>query len=167
MMNQWQIREASSGDTDVIVKMIEAAATEGKFHSGTPSKEEFYRYAFENPPTNYLLLVAQEKNEIVGYVDSRIRRGVGFILGLYVKPTFRIKGAGRALMERVIDHFMTKGCHKARLEVFLDNCEAVDFYRHRGFETEGFFRKDEEQKDTIIMSKFLLSTLENRLVKTP
>lgn len=154
-MSQCQVREASAQEADFVAGMIETGAKEGKFHSDPPSKQEFREFAFENPPENYLLLVAHEKDEIVGYVDSRVRRGVGLILGLYVKPAFRRKGAGTAMMQRTMNHFATMGCHKTRLEVFLDNCEAIDFYRHKGFETEGFLRKDEEKKDTIIMSKFL------------
>jgi len=150
-----------------VVEMIEAAADEGKFHSDTPSTEEFRRFAFENPPLDYLLLVADEKNEIVGYVDSRVRRSVGFILGLFVRPAFRNRGIGKALMERAIEHFARKACHKARLEVFQDNREAIDFYRRQGFEQEGFLRKDEEKKDTIILSKFLQNAGSKASVKTP
>jgi ribosomal protein S18 acetylase RimI-like enzyme len=153
-VNEWQVREASERDADFIVKMIEAAAKEGKFHSVPPSREEFHRYSFENPRENYVILIAQEKDEVVGYIDSDVRRGVGFILGLYVRPASRTKGVGTALMKRMMDHLVANGCHKARLEVFLDNGEAIDFYRHRGFETEGFLRKDEEKRDTIIMSRF-------------
>ena len=154
-MDSLQIREASDRDTEFIVMMIETAAKEGKFHSDTPSEEDFRKHAFENPPKNYLLLVALEKDEIVGYADSRVRRGVGLVLGLYVKPKFRNKGIGTALIQRTMLHFAETGCHKSRLEVFMNNCGAIDFYRREGFESEGFLRMDEEKKDTVIMSKFL------------
>jgi ribosomal protein S18 acetylase RimI-like enzyme len=154
-MNQWAVREASVEDAGSIVDMVEAAAKEGKFHSDPPSKQEFCKFAFEDPPENYRLLVAFGKDGIVGYIDSRVRRGVGLILGLYVKSSFRRKGVGADMIQKTMSRFGATGCHKARLEVFLDNCEAIDFYRHLGFETEGFLRKDEERRDTIIMSKFL------------
>jgi ribosomal protein S18 acetylase RimI-like enzyme len=44
---------------------------------------------------------------------------------------------------------------KVRLEVFLNNREAIHFYRRQGFEQEALLRKDEEKKDAIIMSEFL------------
>jgi len=155
LVTEWQVRKASVRDVDFVVKMIEAAARAGKFHSDTPSTEQFRKFAFEDPPRDYMLFVAQHEDEVIGYVDARVRRGVGLLLGLFVKTAFRNKGVGTALMGKVMEHFTRKACHKVRLEAFLDNCEAIDFYRRQGFETEGFLRKDEERRDTVIMSKFV------------
>jgi ribosomal protein S18 acetylase RimI-like enzyme len=110
---------------------------------------------FENPPEGYLLLICQIRDEIVGYIDSRVRRGVGHILGIYVKPCYRKRGIGKKLKDKTLYSFKKRGCHKARLEVFADNKEAIKFYAHLNFIQEGFLRKDEEKKDIVIMSKFL------------
>lgn len=87
------IREARVEDVPFIVDMIRSAAEEGVFHSIDISVEEqrreFKNFAFENPPEGYLLLVCQVGDEVAGYVDSRVRRGVGHILGIYVKPCYR------------------------------------------------------------------------------
>ncbi|MDH7477870.1 MAG: hypothetical protein QHH17_05765, partial [Candidatus Bathyarchaeota archaeon] len=69
------------------------------------------------------------------------------------------------LIDKTLYSFKKRGCHKARLEVFVDNKEAIKFYTHLNFIQEGFLHQDEEKKDIIIMSKFLskkLSTKEKR-----
>lgn len=149
------IREASPEDSSVIVGMIKAAADEGVFHSRVLSVEGFRRFAFENPREGYKLLVCQIGDKIVGYIDSRIRMGVGHLLGLYVKPEYRRRGIGKALMEKTLYEFEKKGCHKTRLEVFANNHAAAKFYTHLNFVQEGYLHEDEEKKDIIIMSKFL------------
>ncbi|MEM3616317.1 MAG: GNAT family N-acetyltransferase [Candidatus Bathyarchaeia archaeon] len=149
------IREARIEDVPFIVDMIRSAADEGVFHPIVLSVEEFKNFAFENPPEGYLLLVYQIGDEIAGYADSRARRGVGHILGIYVKPRYRRKGVGKRLIGETLDSFRKRGCHKARLEVFADNHNAIEFYARLNFVQEGFLRQDEGKKDIIIMSKFL------------
>ncbi|MEM3580376.1 MAG: GNAT family N-acetyltransferase [Candidatus Bathyarchaeia archaeon] len=153
------IREARIEDVPFIVDMIRSAVDEGVFHSIELSVEEqrreFRNFAFENPPEGYLLLVYQIGNEIVGYIDSRVKRGVGHILGIYVKPHYRKKGVGKKLIDEILDSFRKKGCHKARLEVFADNHNAIRFYNRLNFIQEGFLRQDEGKRDIIIMSRFL------------
>lgn len=153
------IREARIEDAPFIVEMIRSAADEGVFHpialSVEEQRREFKDFAFENPPEGYLLLVCQIGDEIAGYADSRVRRGVGHILGIYVKPCHRKKGVGKKLIDKTLNSFRKRGCHKARLEVFADNHKAIEFYSRLNFIQEGFLRQDEGKKDIIIMSKFL------------
>jgi len=153
------IRVARIEDVPLVVDMIRSAVDEGVFHSINLTVEEhireFRKFAFENPPEGYLLLICQIKDEIVGYVDSRVRRGVGHVLGIYVKPCYRKRGIGKKLVDKTLHSFKKRGCHKARLEVFADNKEAIEFYTRLNFIKEGFLRQDENKKDIIIMSKFL------------
>jgi ribosomal protein S18 acetylase RimI-like enzyme len=153
------IREAETEDLFSIVDMIRAGSDEGIFHSRCDSLEEqreaFRKYAFERRPEGYGLLVYQAENRIEGYVDYQVKRGVGHILGIYVKQSCRRKGVGKRLMEKALERFNKTGCHKTRLEVFAHNPKAVDFYRQLGFIQKGFLRRDEGNKDVIIMSMFL------------
>jgi ribosomal protein S18 acetylase RimI-like enzyme len=153
------IRVARIEDAPFVVDMIRSAADEGVFHSITLTVgehiREFRNFAFENPPEGYLLLICQIGDEIVGYIDSRVRRGVGCILGIYVKPCYRKRSIGKKLVDKTLHSFKKRGCHKARLEVFADNKEAIGFYTRLNFIQEGFLHHDEGKKDIIIMSKFL------------
>ena len=153
------VREARVQDAMAIVDMIRAGSNEGVFHSQAFSLEEqreaFRKNAFKERSQGYQVLVSQVGSRIVGYIDYRVRRGVGHVLGIYVKQGYRRQGIGKGLMRKTLDDFKRKGCHKTRLEVFAHNYGAIEFYRYFGFAQEGFLHKDEEKKDEIIMSKFL------------
>lgn len=160
------VREGHIEDVPFIVDMVRAGSEEGVFHthpsrslSIDEQREGFRKFAFKNRLEGYQLLIFEVDSAIVGYVDSQVRRGVGHILGIYVRQNYRAKGIGKRLMERVLNSFRKKGCHKARLEVFAHNHRAIKFYRRLDFVQEGFLREDEERKDTIIMSKFLAYAL--------
>ncbi len=62
-----------------------------------------------------------------------MRRGVGYILGIYVKPCYRKKGIGKNLINKTLSSFRKRGRHKARLEVFADNNSAIEFYTRLNF----------------------------------
>jgi ribosomal protein S18 acetylase RimI-like enzyme len=116
--------------------------------------EGFRRYAFESRPEGYEILVFHTENRIEGYVDYQVKRGVGHILGIYVKRSYRRRGVGKRLMDRALEDFNKIGCHKTRLEVFAHNLGAINFYKQLGFNQEGYLHKDEEKIDIIIMSRF-------------
>ena len=153
------IRKAGIEDIPVIVGMIRNGSDEDVFYSRPDSLEEqlerFKRFAFDSRSDGYEVLVHQTENTIEGYVDYQVKRGVGHILGIYVKRDYRRKGVGKRLVKKALEDFKRLGCHKARLEVFAHNTGAVSLYEHLGFNQEGFLHKDEEKKDVIIMSKFL------------
>jgi ribosomal protein S18 acetylase RimI-like enzyme len=153
------IRDAKVEDLTTIVDMMRAGSDEGIFHSQAVPLEElrkaFRKYAFEEKHRGYKALVCQVENTIAGYIDYEVKRGVGHILGIYVRQEYRRKNIGRQLMEKALDDFHRQGCHKTRLEVFAHNTGALEFYRCLGFTQEGFLHEDEEKEDAIILSKFL------------
>lgn len=156
------VRVASSEDVSAIVTLVRAGSEEGVFyfnpsHSFSVEEqiESFRDFAFENRPKGYQILVFEAEDTIIGYVDSEVNRGVGLILGIYVNQNHRRKGVGKKLIESMLKDCRRQGCHKARLEVLANNHKAIGFYKHLGFIQEGYLRKDQENKDTVIMSKFL------------
>ena len=152
----WEIRIATSEDAPQIVDLIRLGIGERSFHNREVSTEDFLMYAFDKRMKGFDLLLCQTETEIVGYIDSLIgKRGVGRILGIYVKPEYRRKGIGEALIEEIIDKFTIGKCHKARLQVFADNQGAFRFYTKLNFVQEGYLQKDQEKRDAIIMSRFL------------
>ena len=57
---------------------------------------------------------------------------------LYVAPALRGQGWGRKLMDLAKALTVEKGCRALMLETQSCNVNAVDFYRHMGFELIGF-----------------------------
>ncbi len=156
------VRVASIEDVPSIVTMVRAGSEEGIFHynpshsfSVEEQRESFRNFAFEKRPKGYQVLVFETEDTVIGYVDSEVKRGVGHILGIYVDQKHRRKGIGKKLIEYMLQDCMRQGCHKARLEVFANSHKAIGFYKHLGFIQEGYLRNDQENKDTVIMSKFL------------
>jgi ribosomal protein S18 acetylase RimI-like enzyme len=76
-----------------------------------------------------------EKNEAVGFascspVDTDAK---SFKLHkLYVLPTYQGKGAGKSLMDAVMEFSKSKNAERIELQVNKKNT-AVDFYRNNGF----------------------------------
>lgn len=68
----------------------------------------------------------------------RGRPGV-FVQDLYVEPSERGGGLGRALMGSAFAREAPNGCTFAKLEVHRGNAAAIAFYRRLGFEAEDHY----------------------------
>ncbi|AFY42371.1 GNAT family N-acetyltransferase [Nostoc sp. PCC 7107] len=96
------------------------------------------------PPVGRLLL-AKYKGKIVGCVGlRRIDEGIGEIKRMYVKPKFREKGIGKALLENIIYEAANIGYSKLRLDTAPFTKEAQTLYHSLGFQDiEPYFAKHE------------------------
>jgi putative acetyltransferase len=81
------------------------------------------------------LLLASENNETVGCVALRkIGERICEMKRLYVRPTVRGKGLGRALAETIISEARNIGYERMRLDTIADKMDrAVAMYRSLGF----------------------------------
>ena len=64
-------------------------------------------------------------------------RHVWHVTGLAVDPQFEGRGAGRALMEALIEEARARGGRRVTLRVFSPNERAQRLYERLGFELEG------------------------------
>ncbi|HEX4720186.1 MAG TPA: GNAT family N-acetyltransferase [Thermoleophilaceae bacterium] len=67
-------------------------------------------------------------------------RHVWHVTGLAVDPEFEGRGAGRALMEALIDEARARDGRRLTLRVFRPNERAQRLYERLGFELEGVLR---------------------------
>jgi len=78
---------------------------------------------------------------------------------VYVERTWRGRGVGRALLERLIELARTLGYHKLVLSAFPFNQAGMALYERMGFTRVGIYREqgmlDGKWVDTIIMEKLL------------
>lgn len=78
---------------------------------------------------------------LVGVVDGAIVASAmagyeghrGWVNYLAVAPRHRGRGHGRALMQRVEELLLERGCPKVNIQVRKANAEALAFYRHLGY----------------------------------
>jgi ribosomal protein S18 acetylase RimI-like enzyme len=79
------------------------------------------------------LFLAEEDGEVVGFVSAWPEDGVGRIGDLYVADAGRRQGAGRALVDAVIENLRARGATHLLLNANLD---ALPFYERLGFREE-------------------------------
>ena len=94
-----------------------------------------------------LFLVGTVNGEIVGSVMAGYEGHRGWVNYLAVAPRARRRGHARALMQRVEQLLLERGCPKLSLLVRNSNPEAVAFYLRLGY----------AQDDSVSLGKRLIS----------
>jgi len=98
-------------------------------------KESFDELLAEFAPPSGRLLLASFEGQVAGCAGlRRLSPEIGEMKRVYVRPAFRRKGLGRALIEGVIAAARLIGYGKLRLETanFMEGAQAL--YRSLGFE---------------------------------
>jgi len=81
-----------------------------------------------------LFLVVESGERIIGSVIGGYDGRRGLIYHLAVDTEFRAMGIGSRLMDEIESRLHAKGCLKCYLLVTLDNPEAEEYYKHRGWQ---------------------------------
>ena len=141
-----RIRRAENGDIKDLIEV---------YLQGYKGLEE-YSYTHPEDVQAYLnwlfrrdvagIWVAEEEGKIVGFIASdgnwfskREGKVVGAIHELVILPEYRNKGIGKALVEKVIEYFKSRGLDTAELWVGDKNTQALEFYKSLGFEERDRF----------------------------
>ena len=80
-----------------------------------------------------LFLVGELDGAVVAAVMAGYEGHRGWVNYLAVAPRVRGRGFARALMQRVEEMLLARGCPKVNLQVRNTNTEAIAFYRHLGY----------------------------------
>lgn len=87
-----------------------------------------------SPPGGFLFVVKYENNA-VGCVGLReLGSGICEMKRMYVRPSFRGKGLGKALVKAVIDQARDMGYTSIRLDTIPSMKEAINIYASMGFQ---------------------------------
>lgn len=141
-----RIRRAENGDIKDLVEV---------YLQGYKGLEE-YSYTHPEDVQAYLnwlfrrdvagIWVAEEEGKIVGFIASdgnwfskREGKVVGAIHELVILPEYRNKGIGKALVQKAIEYFKSRGLDTAELWVGDKNTQALEFYKSLGFEEKDRF----------------------------
>ena len=104
---------------------------------------DFFLYHFREFPEGFL--VAEMDGSIVGYIMTRIDRGVsyypylatlkekGHIISLAVMPHARRRGIAESLLRSALEAIKKKGIKEVYLEVRISNTPAINLYKKLGF----------------------------------
>lgn len=83
-----------------------------------------------------LFFVAEEGGELAGTALAGYDGHRGWVYYVAVRPAYRRRGVGAALMARVEEGLRATGCPKLNLQVRASNREAVAFYERLGYAVE-------------------------------
>ena len=91
------------------------------------------QYAKQNPDG---VIHLWKNNKIIGQIECKVESsfpGKAYINLFYLIPEVRGTGVSKLMHEYVIDLFIRKGCHTARLSVSESNKPALAFYKKYGW----------------------------------
>ena len=133
-----KLRKATSKDIPLILSFIrELAEYERALNAVSCTEKDLGRDGFGSNP-KFRVIIAEWSREPAGmafffynYSTWQGRPGI-FIEDLFVRPRFRGKGIGRALMAKLAQTAIGEKCHGIRWEVLDWNKPAIDVYQHLG-----------------------------------
>ena len=92
--------------------------------------------------SNKLLIVAEENNQIIGYlygiikpIDDTYKYIIAKLDALYVDNNYRNKGIAAALIEYFKKWAISKNAHKIEVKVWSNNIKAKSLYEKSNFKT--------------------------------
>ena len=134
------IRPATRRDVAQILTFIRGlAAYEREPHAVKATEADLERDGF-GPSPYFFCLMAEHEGHPAGFVlyffnySTWLGRPGLYLEDLFVEPEFRGLGIGKALLKRVAEIAVEKGCRRLQWEVLDWNTPAIDFYRAMGAE---------------------------------
>ena len=135
------IRPATAGDAGLILSLVrELAEYEREPHAVKLTEAELICDGFPGSGDRYFeALIAEEDGLPAGFalffpVYSTWRGRAMHLEDLFVRPRFRGRGIGRALLQRVAAIAVERGCKVLYWHVLDWNTPAIDFYKTLGAE---------------------------------
>lgn len=101
-----------------------------------------------------LFLVAEENEQIAGYIGMYVSFEEGEITNVAVAPDVRGKGIGQSLVQKMKEIGREKDLERIILEVRMSNDSAIHVYENQGFTDAGirknFYEKPKEDARIMI-----------------
>ncbi len=133
-----RIREASAEDAPLILSFIhELAEYEREPSAVRATEDDLIRDGFSENP-KFRVIIAEFGGTPTGmafffhhYSTWQGKHGL-FLEDLFVRPQFRAKGIGKALMVQLAKLAISENCYGIRWEVLDWNTTAIDVYQRLG-----------------------------------
>jgi putative acetyltransferase len=135
-----EIRELRIENLEEVLSLWQKTEGVG-LDSDTDTKDRIRLYLQRNPGLSF---AAFEKRKVIGTVLSGHDGRRGYLHHLTVAETYRGKGIGTALVDKVISKLQMLGIRKCNIFVFADNTNGQEFWKKSGWV---------ERTDLKVMSK--------------
>ena len=138
VMNNFLIRPATVQDVPTILTLIRDLAEYERAPNDVVATEAQLREVLFGPKPAAEVLLALEEGEAVGFAvyfynfSTWLGRPGLYLEDLFVRPTERGRGYGRALLERLAAIAQERGCGRMEWAVLDWNEPAIQFYKKLG-----------------------------------
>ncbi len=134
----FRIRPANANDIPLIVQFIrELAEYEKSPEQAVATEEDIRRDGFSASP-KFRVVIAEWGDEAAGFVlffynySTWMGRAGLYLEDLFVRPAFRGKGIGKALLTYLARTAVEEGCGRFEWQVLNWNRPAIEFYKSLG-----------------------------------
>ncbi|MDD2865661.1 MAG: GNAT family N-acetyltransferase [Methylococcales bacterium] len=134
-----EISLATASDIPALCELLALLfSQEADFQPDYEAQRRGLAQILDNPDVG-LILVARQKNQIVGMVNllftvsTALGQRVALLEDLVIAPTQRGNGIGSQLLKQTIETAKLHDCHRITLLTDLANESAQRFYRKHGF----------------------------------
>lgn len=134
------IRFANSSDVKIILALIKELAEYEKLSDRVIATEEKLERSIFGNEKFVEILLAEVNNESVGYAlffknySTFLGKPGIYLEDLFVKPSYRGKGIGKALFSKIISIAKERNYGRVEWSVLDWNLSAIDFYKKMGAE---------------------------------
>ena len=132
------IRPAEAKDIPLIVQLIrELAEYEKEPHQAVATDQDIWRDGFSGNP-KFRVVIAEWSGEAAGFAlffynySTWMGRAGLYLEDLFVRPEFRGKGIGKALLVHLAKIAVEEGCGRFEWQVLNWNTPALEFYKSLG-----------------------------------
>jgi GNAT superfamily N-acetyltransferase len=132
------IRPAEANDIPLIVQLIrELADYENAVEQAVVAEADIRRDGFSANP-KFRVVIAEWENHAAGFAlffynySTWLGRAGLYLEDLFVRPAFRRKGIGKALLTYLAKKAVEEGCGRFEWQVLDWNTPAVEFYKTLG-----------------------------------
>jgi GNAT superfamily N-acetyltransferase len=140
MIPSFEIRTTTEADVPVILSLIRELADYERAPDAVVTNEAGLREVLFGPQRSAEVLLAFEEGEPAGFAvyfynfSTWLGQPGLYLEDLFVRPTVRGKGYGRALLERLAQIAQERGCGRMEWAVLNWNDPAIQFYKKLGAE---------------------------------
>jgi len=165
-VNSYRVRLATAADAEAVCRIYNQGIDDrvATLETELRTTEERRRWLAGRSPRHPVIVAENGNGEVVGWGSLNVfnpREAYRFVadFSVYVERSWRGKGVGKVVLERLIELARQHGFHKMVLSAFPTNTGGMALYEKLGFRTVGIYREqgmlDGQWVDTITMEKLL------------
>lgn len=164
MLRHYSIRSARADDADAIAAIYNEGIADRATLETTPRTPEERRDWLSARDARHPVVVGESDGVVIGWASLNVfnaREAYRHVadISVYVARAARGKGAGTALLGRLVELAREIGFHKLVLAGFPHNAASVALYRRLGFREVGVYREqgqlDGRWVDVLLMERVL------------